>query len=154
MKGLSRVAAVVCLAMPMTLRAQGMESMVSVGNRVRVAVTDTVLPSPDTRPGRLRQVIGTVLGIAPDTIYLQPAPNDPPVAIPRILIYKVEASLGSDRVGSAGDAALIGGGMGALLIGFVREKLKMPIFAAGYALGALVGAVRPYERWKEAWIPE
>ena len=154
MKGLLLAVAATCLAMPATVRAQGMESAVGVGSRVRISVTDTVLPSPDTRPGRLRQVIGTVLGIAPDTIHLQPSPNDPPVAIPRILIYKVEMSLGRGRAGSAGDAALVGGGVGAILVGFVREKLKMPLFACGYALGALGGAVRPYERWKEGWIPE
>lgn len=155
MKGLLRVAAVACLAMPMTLLAQGLESfMVSVGSRVRLAVTDTVLTTPYARAGRLRQVIGTVLGIAPDTIRLQPSPNDPPVAIPRILIYTVEMSLGRGRAGSAGDAALVGGGLGAVLMGFLPEKLQMPLFASGYVLGALVGAVRPYERWREAWIPE
>src|SRR5688500_10828041 len=119
MKGLLLVAAATCLAMPRTVRAQGMESsMVSIGTRVRISVTDTVLPSPNTRPGRLRQVIGTVLAIAPDTIRLQPSPNDPPVAIPRILIYKVEMSLGRGRAGSAGDAMLVGGGVGAILVGF------------------------------------
>lgn len=55
---------------------------------------------------------------------------------------------------SAGDAALVGGGLGAVLMGFFPENLRLPLFASGYALGALVGAVRPYERWKEAWIPE
>lgn len=63
-------------------------------------------------------------------------------------------SLGRGRAGSAGDAALVGGGLGAVLMGFFPENLRLPLFASGYALGALVGAVRPYERWKEAWIPE
>jgi hypothetical protein len=128
--------------------------MVSVGSRVRVAVADTILTIPHRRVTRVRQLIGTVLSIEPDTIRLETSPTDPPAAIPRILIYTIELSLGRGRAGSAGDAALIGGGAGVLLVAFVRESLKMPIFAGGYALGALVGAIRPYERWKVAWIPE
>ena len=37
--------------------------------------------------------------------------------------------------------------------GFVPEELKLPVVATGFTLGALVGALRPYERWREAWIP-
>ena len=155
MKALLLAAATTCLAMPVALRAQGMEwPMVTVGDRVRVQVTAAVLPSPDARLGRLRRVTGMMRAIAPDTVYLEVSADEPPVAIPRILIYKVERSLGRTRAGSAGDAALVGGGAGVLLIGFVREQLRFPVWAAGYAVGALVGAVRPYERWKEAWIPE
>jgi hypothetical protein len=63
-------------------------------------------------------------------------------------------SLVRGRAGSAGDAALVGGGVGAVLMGFFPERIQMPLLASGYALGALVGVVRPYERWREAWIPE
>lgn len=144
-----------CLAMPVTLRAQGTESsMIMVGSRVRVTVTDTALRSPYARPGRLRLIAGTVRAIAPDTIRLEVSAIDPPVAIPRILIYKVERSLGRGRAGSARDAALTGGGVGALLMGLFDEKVRLAIFGSGYAVGALVGAVRPYERWAQAWIPE
>ncbi len=149
------IVAATSLAMPVTLRAQGTESsMVTIGSRVRVAVTDTVLRSPTARPGHLRRITGTVRAIEPDTIRLEVSANDPPVAVPRILIYTVERSLGRERSGSAGDAALIGGGVGALLMGFFREKIQMTIFGSGYAVGALVGNVRPYERWEQAWIPE
>jgi hypothetical protein len=150
-----RIIAIACLAMPVTAGAQGHESsMVTEGIRVRVAVTDTVLRSPYARPGRLRRIVGTVRAIAPDTIRLEVSATDPPVAIPRILIYTVERSLGRGREGSARDAALIGGGVGAVLMGFFDEKIQMAIFGSGYAVGALVGAVRPYERWEHAWIPE
>ena len=149
------VIAAICLSMPVTLRAQGAESsMILVGSRVRVALTDTALRSPYARPGRLRQIAGTVRAIESDTIRLEVSANDWPVAIPRILIYTTEMSLGRDRAGSAGDAALTGGGVGALLMGFFDEKVQMAIFGSGYAIGALVGAVWPYERWKQAWIPE
>jgi len=143
------VIAATCLSMPVTLRAQGTESsMIMVGSRVRVAVTDTALRSPYARPGRLRRITGTVRAIESDTIRIEVSANDWPVAMPRILIY------GRDRAGSAGDAALTGGGVGALLMGFFDEKVQMAIFGSGYAIGALVGAVWPYERWKQAWIPE
>ena len=118
-----------------------------------MTLTDTVLPSPDARPGQMTEVKGTVVEIAPDTIRLQVSPNDPIVAIPRILIYKVEMSLGRARAASASDAAFLGAGMSGLLIAFVPEELRLPVVATGFALGALVGALRPYEQWREAWIP-
>ena len=119
-----------------------------------MAVTDRVLRSPRARPRRLRRITGTLRAIEPDTIRLALSPTGPPVAIPRILIYRVEGSLGRERRGSAGDAALVGGGIGALLMGGFREKSRAVVFASGYAIGALVGAVRPYERWEQAWLPE
>ena len=155
MRCLTITMAAVCLALPISTHAQGGDpSMVQVGTRVRLSVTATALPSPRSRPGRLRQIIGTVRDIAPDTIRLEVSADSPSVAVPRILLYRVERSLGRTRAGSAGDAALIGGGIGALLTGFFREKDLAIVLGSGYAIGGLVGAVRPYERWEHAWIPE
>ena len=149
------VAAIACLALPTALPAQAIDSyMIMPGSRVRVAVTETILPSPFARPGRLRRITGTVRDIAPDTIRLEVSADAAPVAIPRILIYRVERSLGRGRRGSAGDAAMMGGGIGALLLGFFREEDYLPVLAGGYIVGGLVGALRPYERWEEAWIPD
>ena len=155
MKILMLLAAGVCLAVPHALDAQvGAPGMVGVGSRVRVTVTETVLPSPRSRPGRLRRIVGTVTDIQSDTIRIQGAAEGPPDVVPRLLIYKVERSLGRGRRGSAGDAAMIGGGIGAVSLGFFREKHQMAVLGAGYLIGGIVGAIRPYERWEEGWIPE
>jgi hypothetical protein len=133
--------------------AQGYEA--TVGIRVRVNVTETVLPSPDARPGRLERITGRLRAITPDTIRLEISPNDSLVAIPRILIYSIERSLGSGRKGVVSDATLVGGGIGILIMAFFPERLRLAIAASGYALGALVGLVMtPYERWESTWLPE
>lgn len=144
-----------CLTMPAALGAQGSAyTMVRVDERVRLALTARVLPSPGARPGRLRHVAGTILAIEPDTIYLAVSADEPPAAIPRIFIFSVERSRGIDRSDSAYDAALIGGGAGVLLMGLFDDPLKWWVWGSGYAIGAVVGAVRPYELWETAWIPE
>lgn len=153
MKGRLLVTVIACLAIPLTSRAQGYEA--TVGTRVRVDVTDSVLPSPDARPGRLERVTGTLRAITPDTIRLDVSANDSLVAIPRILIYSIERSLGSGRKGVVGDATLVGGGIGVIIMGLFPESVRLAIAASGYALGALVGLVMtPYERWEGTWLPE
>ena len=154
MKRLWVAATAISLAMPIGLRAQTMEYMVSVGERVRLRVTDSVLPSPDARPGELSEIIGTVVEIASDTIWLEPSPNDRPVAVPRILIYTVEKSLRRGRARSMGNAALVGGGLSAIVASALPEDLQVPVFLSGFALGALVGVLLGSEGWTQAWIPE
>lgn len=149
------IAVAACLTMPAALGAQDPAySLVRVDERVRLALTERVLPSPGARPGRLRRVAGTVLAIEPDTIYLAVSTNEPPAAIPRILIYSVERSRGINRSDSAYDAALVGGGAGVLLMGLFDDPLKWWVWGSGYAIGAVFGAVRPYELWETAWFPE
>ena len=146
-----------CIAvMPATGLAQrGLdESAIREGTRVRLSVTDHVLPHPYARAGKLRTVSGTLRSIEADTVRVETVAGQPPVVVPRILIEKVERSLGETRSGSAGDAALVGGGLGAVSMGFFREKLQLIVFGTGYVLGAIVGAIHPYERWEEAWLPE
>jgi hypothetical protein len=153
MKPLLLAAAATWLTLTPDLTAQ-VESEVKVGRRLRVAVTDSVLRSPYERPGRLRQLIGTVVAIEPDTLRMAPSPTDPPVAIPRILIYKIELSRGHDRKWAAGEVALMGGGLGAIASSFLPDDLGVVVFAGGYVLGALIGAVVNHERWVSAWLPE
>jgi hypothetical protein len=142
-----------CIAIPSTLRAQHYEAF--VGNRIRVEVTDSVLRSPRARPGRLERITGRLHAITADTIRLEVSPSDSLIAIPRILIYSLERSLGTRRQGMVGDAALVGGGIGVVIMAFFPERLRLPIAASGYALGALVGLVMtPYEQWEPAWLPE
>ena len=155
MRYLPVVVLALCLALPSPAHAQRHDpAMVQVGTRVRLAITETALPSPRSRPGPLRQIAGTVRDIAPDTIRLEVSADSPSVAVPRILIYRVERSLGRTRRGSAGDAGVMGFGVGAMLSGFFEEKHVAIVLGSGYAIGGVFGAVRPYERWDYAWIPE
>ena len=155
MKGLLLVGVAACLTMPAALGAQvSPYTFVSVDERVRVELTERVLPAPHSRPGRLREVVGTIVGIGPDSIYLTVSEHAPPTAIPRILIYSVERSRGVNRSDSAYDAALAGGGIGVLLMGLFDDPIKWWVWGSGYAFGAVFGAVRPYEQWEPAWIPE
>jgi hypothetical protein len=148
-------ALVTCLTMPATLGAQDSPyPMVRVGERIRVSLTERVLPSPGARPGRLRQVEGTMLAIGADTIHLAVSSGESPAALPRILIHSVERSRGINRSDSAYDAALMGGGVGVLLMGLFDDPVNWFVWGGGYVIGAVVGAVRPYEQWEDAWIPE
>jgi hypothetical protein len=153
MSNTALAAAFACLTIPLGLPAQAWE-MVYVGNRVRVTTTESVLPSPDAPLGRLQRMTGTVTTIAPETLYVSASPADPPLGIPRILIWQVEVSLGEDRRGSIPDAAFTGFGAGAIAMLFVSDALKPMVIAAATALGAAYGGLFPYERWRRAWLPE
>ena len=152
MRSIALAVTFACLTIPLELPAQW--EMVFVGNRVRVSTTDSVLRSPHARLGQLRQTKGTVTAIAPETLYVATTAADPPLAIPRILIFKVEVSRGDDRRGAIADAGFSGFGLGALLMSFFSDRLKPVVIGSGIALGALYGALFPYERWREALLPE
>lgn len=144
-----------CLAVGVSVGAQTVgHTLADIGDRVRISVTDSILPSPSARPKDVRQIIGTVRSIEPDTIRLDVAPNRPPEVIPRILIYKVLRSLGRTRSGSAANAEMMGATFALTLLSFMRPGQRLPALVTGYAVGGIVGAIWPYERWEEAWLPE
>ena len=127
------------------------------GTRVQAQLPEAQF-QPVGRRGHL--VRGRVAGMAPDTLYLAVTDSVGPLAVPRSLIERLDYSRGvpsrpssalsqglrtgvamalllvllnemeegSDRV-STGTAALVGGGV-------------------GLSIGALVGALRPQERWR------
>ena len=127
------------------------------GARVQARLPEAQF-QPSARRGHLLR--GRVAGLATDTLYLAVTDSVGPLAIPRHLIERLERSRGvpsrassallrglqagaamalvlvlwneleegSDRT-STGTAALVGGGV-------------------GFATGALVGALRPQERWR------
>jgi hypothetical protein len=160
----------VILVNPTTVGAQlGRRAvhMVAVGTRVRVEVAEGVpqaLRQPPFAAGAQR-LQGTVHAISPETLYVALSNAVGTVAIPRATIRRVEMSLGrpSRRV-SAMDVGTAGAVLFALFMpAFVvqperrfgsSERAAAVGAGIGFGMGALFGALRPYERWRIAWIPE
>jgi hypothetical protein len=112
----------------------------------------------ETRPAlHLR---GTMQRIAPDTLYLR-VDGDSVVAVPRIRITGVEESLGVSRLESA---KLMGSSLafvtGLVLLGIDDLGVEVGWWRAGTIVagaglaGGAVGALRPWERWEPAWLPD
>jgi hypothetical protein len=109
---------------------------------------------------------GTVVAIAPETLYVDLANAVGRLAIPRVMIQGVEMSLGRpSRARSALDAASGGALVFALLFSaYVVDPDSRWFRSSGRAAGAgaviglgtglVLGFILPYERWRIAWIPE
>ena len=132
------------------------------GERVRLRVAAEVTRAPRTL--KTQPVVGIIRSIGLDTLYLDLTPANA-AAVPRILIQRVDRSLGPpSRRQSAGEGAYFGALLGLLIppvlpkrtAAFVRgpDEGRMVGLAAGFLLGALTGYLLPYERWRPAWIPE
>ena len=139
--------------------------MVSIGSQVRVTVAERVVRSPTEPPSPSQQLRGIVRAIAPESLYLELSNARALVAIPRIAIQAVQRSAGpATRSESAMAAGTVGLVIGALFLpSYVPEPERRfgssfrPYAAGagiGFAAGALLGALRPYERWRGVWIPE
>lgn len=136
------------------LPARSSAQVVALGQRVRLALTDHVPPRPNAKPGKLHRIEGTLRVVEPDTVRVEITP-DSMVAVPRILIYEVERSLGKDFDDVVADAASGGLGIGVLAMLFVTKPMqRVAVVAAGGLGGALFGMVHPYERWEHSWLPE
>jgi hypothetical protein len=141
--------------------------MVAVGTRVRVGVVEGVpQPFPHALYAPVAQTLqGTVHAIASETLYVDLSNAIGTVAIPRIAIESVEMSTGRPSrrvsvldVGTAG-AVLFALFMPSFVVHAERRFGSSDRAAAagagiGFVAGALLGALRPYERWRFAWIPE
>lgn len=146
---------------PMESSAQlltpGSFRMVEVGSRVQIGISRSVSLAPNPRAAR--HVIGSVVAITPDTLYLE-AP-DTALAIARIQIASVEESLGVTRTGSALELGSTAATALVVLIPLInsgerRSDLHATALgaSAGFALGTLIGALWPFELWRPGWIPE
>ena len=154
------------LAWPGPLDAQSFRNpqfrIVQVGERVRIGVTDSIAQSPFASASQ--RLTGTVLGIAPDTLYLELSQSAGTTAIPRARIQGVSVSLGRpSRVESAEELGVNAAVMLALLLPWTGDEKRSTASrfgsaavgaGVGLAAGALIGLVRPYERWRLAWLPE
>ena len=137
--------------------------LIGVGDRVRVGIRDDTSRGPFAMAAQ--HIRGTVHAIAPETLYV-----DLPDAIgtgpsPRAAIAGVEMSTGApSRTGCALDVGSAGALLGGLFLpSFIRRAdhrfgSSGGAFVAsagiGFGIGALIGVLVPYERWRVAWIPE
>ena len=141
--------------------------MIAVGTRVRVGVVEGV---PQVFPQSpfaavAQRLQGTVHAIAPETLYVDLSNAVGTVAIPRVAIQRVEMTLGRpSRSVSAMQVGTISAVLFALVLpSFVvqperrfgsSERAAAVGAGIGFGVGTLIGALRPYERWRSAWIPE
>lgn len=126
------------------------------------ARVQTQLPEAQFQPAARRGHLlrGRVAGLAPDTLYLAVTDSLGPLAIPRHLIQRLEYSRG---VPSRGSSALVrglqaGAAMALVLVlwneldeGSDRTSAGTAALvggSVGFATGALIGALRPQERWR------
>ena len=127
------------------------------GARVQARLPEVQF-QPVGRRGHLLR--GRVAGLAPDTLYLAVTDSVGPLAIPRDLIERLDYSRGvPSRAESAVVQGLRTGAAMALLLVLWNELEEEPDQTStataalvgggvGVALGGLVGALRPQERWR------
>ena len=141
----------------------GTIQMVGVGMRVQVGVVEG--PPQSSMAAPAQDLRGTVRAIVPETLYLDITSISRTVAIPRRSIESVRLSLGPlSRRDSAILDGMIGGAIVAVLLpSFVvqperrfgsMDRATLAGAGIGFGAGALLGALRPIERWLVAWLPE
>jgi hypothetical protein len=131
-------------------------SEVVPGVRVQVRLPEAEF-QPIGRRGHL--LSGRIVQLAPDSLYLSVTDSVGPLAIPRNLIQRLDRSRG---VPSRATSALLRGVRdavaSALLVVLVNEMDDDPDLSTGeaalvgggvgFTLGAVVGVLRPEERWR------
>jgi hypothetical protein len=140
--------------------------VVGIGTVIRVglAAEPNLAPYPRT----VRWLRGTIHSIRPDTLFLVPTPGTDVIPIPRLMITDIQESLGVNRWVSARQVGFGLAFFNALVIMALQESVedgKTPPFRSsavaysaaaggGFAVGFLIGAIRPSERWRIGWLPE
>ena len=127
------------------------------GTRVQAQLPEVQFQAGARRGHLLR---GRVAGLATDTLYLAVTDSVGPVAIPRHLIERLDYSRGiPSRASSALARGVRAGAAMALLLVLWNEldegsrrtstgTAALVGGGVGFATGALVGALRPLERWR------
>lgn len=154
----------VCAGAPPALHAQ-FPTDVREGVRVRVTV-----PEPHRQlegPVRRQFLRGTVESLAPDTLHLSIPGAVGSVAIPRVVMRRLEVSRGRpSRAGSAIERAFggaIGGAISWALLNdprrsggpHYRTDWRAAGVGAGWGagIGAVTGLIFPHERWRRVRLP-
>jgi hypothetical protein len=142
--------AVSLLALSACAHANTRPSLPPVGSRVRVTIPDSLRATVFTP--RAQSVVGTLARSSPDTLWLQLGSSDS-VRVARTTVRRLEVSRGASPLASALEQGLV---LGVLSYGLAQAQsdradrheraVKIGLTAAGVA--ALVGAMRPYERWR------
>jgi hypothetical protein len=127
------------------------------GARVQARLPEAQF-QPAGRRGHLLR--GRVTRLAPDTLYLAVTDSVGPLAIPRAFIERLDLSRGvPSRTSSALVHGLKSAAAMALILALWNELEEEPNQTStgtaaligggvGFATGALVGALRPQERWR------
>jgi hypothetical protein len=126
------------------------------GARVQVRLPEAEFQDSPRRGHLLR---GRVVRLVSDSLYLAVTDSVGPLSIPRSLIERLEYSLGvPSRTSSALGRGLRAGAGSALLLVLLNEIQDDPEISTGeaallgggvgFAVGAVVGALRPEERWR------
>jgi hypothetical protein len=129
---------------------------VAAGVRVQVRLPEAEF-QPLGRRGHLLR--GRIVRLAQDSLYLSVTDSVGPLAIPRSLIQRLDRSRGvPSRTTSALLRGARDGAAFALLMVLLNELDEDPDLSTGeaalagggvgFALGAVVGALRPVERWR------
>jgi len=133
-------------------------SEVAPGARVQVRLPEAEFQSSGRRGHLIR---GRVARLAQDSLYLAVTDSVGPLAIPRGLIQRLDISRGRpSRTTSAVIQGLRLGLVVALLAGLVNDDDSGHSFGeaaligggVGFAFGAVLGALRPEERWRRVRV--
>ena len=123
---------------------------VAPGSRIMVSVADSLRQAPFMP--RTRSFIGTFVRTTPDTLWMHVAGPDT-IRVPRATVRGMEISRGASRASSALEQGLAV----ALIFGIPlyaaaddRDERQRAIAIVGSTavVAAIVGAMRPYERWR------
>ena len=122
----------------------------AAGSRVRITVADSLRQSPYM--ARSTSLVGTLARVTPDTLWLHVAGPDT-VRVPRSTLRRMEISRGASRLSSALEqgifVALVFGPLAYNAADDSHEKRQaVAIVGSTAVLAAVIGAVRPYERWR------
>lgn len=146
------VATVASVGLIRTAAAQAPEEP-SVGNRIRVKLPDSLRVAPFWR--RELSVTGRLVRATPDTLVLHVGGANP-LAVSRTSVTELSVSEGSSRARSALSNGFWSGlSMAALRYAIEsdardQDNRRIAIAGgAGFALGALVGALSPFEHWRK-----
>ena len=138
------------LAVSACAHANARPSLPPDGSRVRISVTDSLRWAPYAP--RSRSFIGTLQRGTSDTLWLHVAGPDT-VRVPRSTVRRMEVSRGASRTSSALEqglfVAVIFGSLAYRAADDSHEKRQaIAIVGSTAVLAAIIGAVRPYERWR------
>ena len=139
------------LAVALGAARVGAQSAVAppVGARVRVVLPDSVRAASFGQPSRA--LVGILAHATPDTLWLEVGSPDT-VRVARASLRSVQVSRGASRIASAVELGLFTGityGLVAYAASPEDVRARRAVrFGIGFgAVGALLGTLRPYERW-------
>jgi hypothetical protein len=120
------------------------------GSRVRVAIADSL--RQEVFLPRTRSLIATLARATPDTLWLHAGGPDT-MRVPRSTVRSLDVSRGASRASSALEqgiavAAIFGIPLYAAADDRDERRRAVAIVGSTAVLAAIVGAVRPYERWR------